>query len=1401
MIVLGKDCFVFESTGKTCNVEPFDPNLGTAQNVPIDDAAIAYDCPYTYETFILIIRNALHIKTMHHNLIPPFIMREGGVIVNDIPKMHCSNPSTDDHCLSFKDSDVKIPLQLNGIFSYFKSRKPLLSELYDKDKVFITPDASEWNPHCTSYSHNESIMTNYEGELTCPSSQTRMDKERTSNPDDIFELACVQTSAYDTAVDAAISSCFKAEPRDIARYDTDAGFAACLSARAEQSKFGATIGSTTISNKDCCLFKGQIPLQISTEELEQSLSTILDTDQINAVIKVVEASTSKGPTAERLSKLWMINEELASGALDQNTQLARQSSDNILSRQISTNDRMLRYKRISSTFFTDTMFAQPNAKSLRGNTCCQVFVSDKGYVAVYSMKSQAEFQTALHWFCKQIGVPINLIVDGHKSQTSNKVRRFCNQVGTTLKVLEVNTPWANRAELYIGLLKEAVRKDMRASNSPMCLWDYAIERRTMIHNLVPRPLFQNNGLTPHAATFGESGDISNLCTFAYYEWVYYRDQGSFPQNKEQLGRVLGPIRNEGNEMAQAVVTYKATVVPRRTMRKLTLSELHNESEKAKRHMIDRKITAKLGDSMSFPPKPKAPDFIPYHDEDEPDPLHITDNNDPVDTNGVALYEIPITDLWINNEVCLPQGEKHSMAKVKGRSKDAEGNIIGSYNDNHFLNTIVYDVEFPDGVVKEYAANIIAENMYTQVDPDGHSHSILDCIIDYKRDATALNKADMLITTKSGRRRIRQSTNGWKFLLQYKDGSEQWVPLKLLKESNPLEVAEFVTAKGLDEEPAFAWWIPYTLRKRDRMIASINKRIKRVSHKYGVELPTSIAHAYKIDTANGNHFWRNAINREMGNLKVAFDIQHNGQAPPQGYTKASGHLVFDVRMTLERKARWVKDGHRTPEPEHSTFAGVVSRESIRIALTYAALNGLPVYGADIQNAYLQAPTTEKHFIICGPEFGLENVGKTAIIVRALYGGKSAGADYWNHVRKAMLSMDFESCKADPDVWYRPGTKDDGIEYMQYVLLYTDDILCVMENPEQFLIEEFSQCFKLKETSIGPPTQYLGNKVSQVTLSNGTTCWSISSSQYIQAAVKNVEDHLAKKGEKLPPKAKSPWSTGYRPETDVTPELSPCDAAYFQSLIGVLRWIVELNRVDICMETSALASMMAMPREGHLAQVYRMFSFLKSHHNAVMVFDCTPPDIDLSEFADDDWTSTPYGECKEEIPPNAPKPRGIGFWMRAFVDSDHAGDIITRRSRAGFIIFLNSAPIYWYSKKETSIETSSFGAEFIAMKLCCEYIRGLRYKLRMMGIAVNLPTFVFGDNQSVLSNTSIPHSKLKKKSSSIAYHFVREGEAKGEWKTTYINTNHNPSDMLSKSLPGGEKRQRFTSFVLHYLYGLS
>lgn len=124
------------------------------------------------------------------------------------------------------------------------------------------------------------------------------------------------------------------------------------------------------------------------------------------------------------------------------------------------------------------------------------------------------------------------------------------------------------------------------------------------------------------------------------------------------------------------------------------------------------------------------------------------------------------------------------------------------------------------------------------------------------------------------------------------------------------------------------------------------------------------------------------------------------------------------------------------------------------------------------------------------------------------------------------------------------------------------------------------FLYKRKSIGPPSIYLGNKVSKVTLENGVSAWSFISSQYVQAAVENVERYLKGKDLCLPVKAATPFNSGYRPEIDVSPEVNATDAAYFQSMIGVLRWIVELGRVDVNTEASMLASFMALPRKGHL-----------------------------------------------------------------------------------------------------------------------------------------------------------------------------------------------------------------------------
>ena len=125
---------------------------------------------------------------------------------------------------------------------------------------------------------------------------------------------------------------------------------------------------------------------------------------------------------------------------------------------------------------------------------------------------------------------------------------------------------------------------------------------------------------------------------------------------------------------------------------------------------------------------------------------------------------------------------------------------------------------------------------------------------------------------------------------------------------------------------------------------------------------------------------------------------------------------------------------------------------------------------------------------------------------------------------------------------------------------------------------------------------------VTLNNGAKAWSFSSSQYVQAAVKNVEDYAAKRGWKLP-RAQTPISTVYRPELDVSRELNNSDSSYYQSLIGLLRWIVELGCVDVNVEVSKMSSHLALPRQRDLKEVFHIFAYLKEHHNGEMVFDST------------------------------------------------------------------------------------------------------------------------------------------------------------------------------------------------------
>ena len=150
-----------------------------------------------------------------------------------------------------------------------------------------------------------------------------------------------------------------------------------------------------------------------------------------------------------------------------------------------------------------------------------------------------------------------------------------------------------------------------------------------------------------------------------------------------------------------------------------------------------------------------------------------------------------------------------------------------------------------------------------------------------------------------------------------------------------------------------------------------------------------------------------------------------------------------------------------------------------------------------------------------------------------------------------------------------------------------------------------------------------------------------------------------------------------------------------------------------------------------------------------------------------------------------------------DSDHVGEQRTRRSRTGFLIFCNMALIHWVSKRQPTIETSVFGAEFVAMKHGIERLRGLRYKLRMMGIPLSRTSYIFSDNKSQVTNLTKPKSTLKRKCNSICYHFICESVAMGESAITHLRSDQNSADLMTK-VTSGAKRCRLVSGILYDIY---
>ena len=227
-------------------------------------------------------------------------------------------------------------------------------------------------------------------------------------------------------------------------------------------------------------------------------------------------------------------------------------------------------------------------------------------------------------------------------------------------------------------------------------------------------------------------------------------------------------------------------------------------------------------------------------------------------------------------------------------------------------------------------------------------------------------------------------------------------------------------------------------------------------------------AYRIDRETGTTHWTRAIEKEMKNVRVAFekvdDVNENqmrtGKVKP-GFSFCSTHMIFDIKMdgSFTRKARLVADGHKTAPPTSITYSSVVSRDSVSIALTLASLNSLEVSACDIGNAYLNAPCREKLWTVAGSEFGSEQ-GSIMIITRALYGLKSSGAAWRATLAQSMEQLGYSSTQADADVWIKRATKVDGTPYYKMMLIYVDDVLHLAEDPDTDM-DRLNKLYRLKD----------------------------------------------------------------------------------------------------------------------------------------------------------------------------------------------------------------------------------------------------------------------------------------------------------------------------------------------------
>ena len=367
---------------------------------------------------------------------------------------------------------------------------------------------------------------------------------------------------------------------------------------------------------------------------------------------------------------------------------------------------------------------------------------------------------------------------------------------------------------------------------------------------------------------------------------------------------------------------------------------------------------------------------------------------------------------------------------------------------------------------------------------------------------------------------------------------------------------------------------------------------------------------------------------------------------------------------------------------------------------------------------------------------------------------------------LIEMGFKPSIAEPDIWMR----DCGDHY-EYIGVYVDNLMIVSKKPQDIItgLEAKPHSFKLKGT--GPVTFHLGCDYFRD--EDGTLC--VGPRKYIE---KMCEEYERLFGMKPKQNVTSPLEKNDHPELDASEILNTDGIKQYQSLIGTLQWTVTLGRFDIATAVMTMSSFRIAPRQGHLDRVKRICGYLAKMRHGFIRVRTDEPDYSGIPKANYDWSRTVYGNVKEERPHNAPRPLGKRVIHTTYVDANLYHDFATGKAVTAVLHVINQTIVDWFTKKQGTVETATYGSEFAAARAAIQQITGMRLTLRYLGVEVHESTILFGDNESVVKSGTIPHLLLNKRHHGLAYHYTREAVASDAVNFYHIPGAVNPADILSK-----------------------